>query len=232
MSDDLDLRRLRQIPDPFAALDPFASALPPPMEPPPGGAWPTRADRARRRFLAAAAALAYEAGWVVLVERRRDLGTLAPSRIALGLLIPLAASILALGAVSGKGRRGLGVTAPRLAALCTLPPMLFVAATFATSPSDTDAGHFWDIAVRCIGVTALLTGAPLALGALVFRHAFVAAATWRTAALGVACGGLAAAAMSLACWHGSALHIVIGHGTMMLVGGVAGALLGRRITRA
>jgi hypothetical protein len=38
--------------------------------------------------------------------------------------------------------------------------------------------------------------------------------------------------MSLACWHDGALHIVVGHGTMMMVGGAAGALLGRRITRA
>jgi len=54
----------------------------------------------------------------------------------------------------------------------------------------------------------------------------------RRAALGVACGGLAAASMSLCCFHREMLHVLIGHGSMMLVGGVAGALLGRRFTRA
>jgi hypothetical protein len=171
-------------------------------------------------------------GWVVLVERRRDLGSLPAWSVALGLLIPLAAAALAFRAVSSKGRRGLGVPTSWLAALCTFPPALFVVATLATRPPDADAGHFWDLAVRCMGVTSVLTAVPLALGAGVFRHAFVAASTWRTAALGVACGALAAATMSLACWHDGALHIVVGHGTMMMVGGAAGALLGRRITRA
>jgi hypothetical protein len=227
MNDDLDLQRLQEIPDPFAP-----SELPPSMAPFPRGASPTRADRARRSVLTAAVVLAYEVGWVVVVERRRDIATIPAWSLALGLLIPLAASTLAFGAVSARGRRGLGLPASWLAVLCALAPVLFGALTLATSPPDTDTGRFWDLAVRCMGVTMLLTAVPLAMGAWVFRHAFVAASTWRTAALGGACGGLAAATMSLACWHSGALHIVVGHGTMMLVGGAAGALLGRRITRA
>jgi len=227
MSDDFDLQDLRRIPDPFAG-----PALPPPMEMPPGAPSPSRAALARRRALAAAGVVSYEVGWVVLVERRRDLGSLPVSTLALGLLIPLAAAIFAFVAVSGKGRIGLGMSASWLAALCALPPVLFVVATFATHPPDGDRGHFWDLAVRCIGVTAPLTAGPLALGAWLFRHAFAAASTWRTAALGVACGALAAATMSLACWHSGALHVVVGHGTMILIGGAAGALVGRRITRA
>jgi hypothetical protein len=38
--------------------------------------------------------------------------------------------------------------------------------------------------------------------------------------------------MSLACWHVGALHVIFGHGAMMVVGGVAGALLGRQVTRS
>jgi hypothetical protein len=227
MNDDLDLRCLREIPDPFAP-----SELPSSMGAPPQGASPTRADRARRGVLAAAVVLAYQVGWVIVVERRRDIATIPTWTLALGLLIPLAASTLAFSAVSARGPRGLGVPAPWLAVLCTLPPVLFGVVTLATSPPDADAGHFWDLAIRCMGVTTLLTAGPLALGAWIFRHAFAAASTWRTAALGVACGGLAAATMSLACWHSGALHIVVGHGMMMLLGGAAGTLLGRRITRA
>jgi len=228
MNDDLDLRRLAEIPDPFAG----ASGAPAPVKAPPPVASPTRRDVRRRRAIAAAAALAYEAGWVLVVERRRDLGQLPAWAIALGLVIPLAAAALALLAVTGSGRRGLGAPASWLAGLTLTPPVLFVVSTVLTNPLDAGEGHFWNLAVRCMGVTALLTAAPLALGALVFRHAFATASVWRTAALGVACGALAAATMSLACWHGGALHAIVGHGALMLIGGVAGALLGRRVTRS
>jgi hypothetical protein len=227
MSDDLDFQRMSEIPDPFQ----------PSVEAPrtvqrAGVASPTRRQVRRSRAIAAAAAVAYEAGWVLVVERRRDLGQLPAWTIALGLVIPLVAAALALVAVTGRGRRGLGAAASWLAALTWIPPALFAVATLVTGPLDAGEGHFWNLAVRCMGVTALLTAGPLALGAAVFRHAFAAASAWRTAALGVACGAMAAATMSLACWHVGALHAIAGHGTMMIVGGVAGALLGRRITRA
>jgi len=228
MNDDLDLRRLAEIPDPFAG----PRREPAPVKAPPSGASPTRGDVRKKRAIAAVAALAYEAGWVLVVERRRDLGQLPTWAIAIGLVVPLAAAALALVAVTGAGRRGLGAPASWLAGLTLMPPTLFAVATVLTNPLDTGEGHFWNLAVRCMGVTALLTAGPLALGALVFRPAFAAASVWRTAALGVACGALAAATMSLACWHGGALHLIVGHGTLMLVGGVAGALLGRRVTRS
>ena len=66
----------------------------------------------------------------------------------------------------------------------------------------------------------------------VFRHAFVAASAWRSAALGVACGALGASTMTLACSHGEALHVIVAHGSMMVIGGGLGALLGRTIARA
>lgn len=227
MSGNLDLKRMAEIPDPFA---------PSSQGPAPGKiplrASPTRRQVRTRRAVAALAAIAYEAGWVLLVERRRDLGERPAWIIALGLIIPLAAAGLALVAVAGAGRRGLGAPAAWLAGLTWVPPVLFAAATLVVGPLDAGEGHFWNLAARCMGITALLTAGPLALGAVAFRHAFAAASAWRTAALGVACGAMAAATMSLACWHVGALHAIVGHGTMMLVGGVAGALLGRHFTRS
>lgn len=227
MSDDLDLQRMREIPDPFGPSQAPASkeAQPPPIS-------PTRREVRRRRAIAASAAVAYEAGWVLVVERRSDLGQLPAWTIALGLVIPLVAAALALAAVTSPGRRGLGASASWLAGLTVMPPVLFTVATLIAGPLDTGEGHFWNLAVRCMGVTAVLTAGPLVLGVLVFRHAFAAASVWRTAALGVACGAMAAATMSLACWHVGALHAIAGHGAMMVVGGVAGALLGRRVTRS
>jgi hypothetical protein len=227
MSNDLDLQRITEIPDPFGP-----SRGPPSKEVRPTGASPTRREVRRRRAIAAAAAVAYEVGWVLAVERRRDLGQLPAWTIALGLVIPLAAGALALVAVIGPGRRGLGAAASRLAGLTLMPAALFAVATLMAGPRNTSEGDFWNLAVRCMGVTGLLTALPLVLGVVAFRHAFAAASAWRTAALGVACGAMAAATMSLACWHVGALHVIVGHGAMMVVGGVAGALLGRQVTRS
>jgi hypothetical protein len=227
MNDDLDLQGLGQIPDPFG--DSPVSPLP--NKAPPRGSSPTRADARRSRSISALAVVLFEVGFVVAIERRGDLGVLPLWTIVLGLAVPLAAAALALGAVRGRGRRGLGVSTSWLVPLSTLPPVLFAVATLVANPPDTE-GRFWDLAVRCMGLTALLTAIPLALGAFVFRHAFVAASVWRSTALGVTCGAIAAATMSIACWHSGALHVVVGHGTMMIVGGAIGALLGRRITRA
>jgi len=80
--------------------------------------------------------------------------------------------------------------------------------------------------------TMILTVGPLVLGAWAYRRAFVTASRWRTAALGVACGGLSTATICLACPDQTALHVIVGHGTAMIVGGLAGALLGSRLTRA
>lgn len=228
MSGDLDLERLADIPDPFAVPD---AAHAPAPKPGALGPSPTRAEVRRRRGIAAVGALVYQVAWLLVVEHRGDVGQLPPSTIAIGLLVPAVAAALALFAARVPGRRGLGVPASWVIALAAAAPLLFVLATLATSPPDTESG-FWDLAVRCIGVTALLTLGPLLLGVAAFRHAFVAGSRWRTAALGVACGAVAASTMSLACRHSGALHVVVGHGSMMLVAGLAGALLVSRVTRA
>src|SRR6202035_5117615 len=129
MSDDLDLERMTEIPDPFRPSQGQASE-----RVQPAGASPTRRQVRRNRVIAAAAALAYEVGWVLVVERRRDLGQLPAWTIALGLVIPLAAAALALVAVTGPGRRGLGAPASWLAGLTLLPPALFAVATLVTEP--------------------------------------------------------------------------------------------------
>jgi hypothetical protein len=228
VTDDLDLEGLGRIPDPFAEA--VGAAVPAPASPP-ATTSPTRADVGKRRLVAAAAAVLFEVVWVAFVERRHDLGALPAWSIALGIAVPLGAAALALGAANGKGRLGLGAPALWLASLCTAAPLVFGALTLAISPADED-GRFWELAVRCVGVSAVLTTPPLVLVVVAFRGAFVTASTWRTAALGVACGGLAAATMSLVCTHTGGLHVVLGHGLMMLVGGGVGALLARRITQA
>ncbi|MDP9152004.1 MAG: hypothetical protein M3O36_18935, partial [Myxococcota bacterium] len=86
-------------------------------------------------------------------------------------------------------------------------------------------------ALGCMATTAALAGVPAIAAGWAYRHAFVGSG-WRTATLGVACGALAAATMSIACSVGSVLHVLVGHGSMMLAFGLLGALLARKLTAA
>jgi hypothetical protein len=158
---------------------------------------------------------------------------LTPLRIALSLGVPLAAAVIVWSAATRAGSRGLGARAATLGAAIASAPVLFALATLASAPADQDpsALAFLDKAVRCALGAGLLCGVGLGLLAFAFRRAFVAASGWRTAALGTACGALSAATLSLSCFHTEALHVLVGHGSMMLVGGAVGALLGRRFTR-
>jgi hypothetical protein len=226
--DDLDLRRLADIPDPFSrsAAKPPRSRGETTMASP-----PSRARLHRFRVLAVVIALFSQAAWLALVEHRSDLAASSPGALLLGIGIPLLAATVALSAAARPGALGLGESMSRLAALLILSIAVFVTGTLFAAPQDSEAGSFWGHAARCMAVSAALAAVPLALGVWSFRHAYVAAAPWRSAGLGVAAGALAAATMSLACSNGGALHVLAGHGAMMLAGGAVGAALGRA-TRA
>ena len=214
---DLDL--FGRVPDPFSGE---AAPLPVPPALPPGPA-PTRAQHRGRMLAAVAVALLFQGVWIAMARHRPTLDdALTPGHLAFGLGVPLLAMGLAWWAATRPGRGGLGTPAAALAVVM-----------LATSPPDQDASMwaFVDRAARCAASAGVLCAVSLGLLAFAFRHAFAAASTWRTAALGVACGSLAAATMTLCCFHREAMHVVVGHGSMMLVGGLVGALLGRRFTR-
>jgi hypothetical protein len=225
---DLDLDRLAEIPDPFAsaAKAPERRVIPAQLPPSPG-----RARVRTLRVVALAGALLCEVAWVALVERRPDLASALSSRLVLGLAIPLATAALAFAAVTRRGAAGLGETKARVVTLAIGAPVWFAAATVVLSPTEAPDELFWIHAAKCIGVTALLTLGPLTFGVLSFRRAFAMGSTWRGAALGVASGALGAATMALVCPIGSASHVLLGHGTMMVVAGAVGAILGRHLCR-
>jgi hypothetical protein len=227
VNDDFDLDRIRDVPDPLEG----AGAWPLPPRPagpavlPPS---PTRAAVAALRTKALVAAVVYELVWIAVMNKRADLSTLPPARLLFELGVPLAASLLALAAAVGSGKDGLGEPKGKLMTLALLSPAIFVASTLFVSPADVDTDGFWAHAVRCLLWTGLYSAGPLVLAAWAFRHAFPASPAWRTAALGLACGAIGAATMSLVCSVGSPAHVLVGHGGIMLLAGIAGALVGRR----
>jgi hypothetical protein len=227
---DFDLNRLGEIPDPYAP--PAAGVTARPLDAASLPPSPTRARVRRARAAALVSALLFNGAWIAFVERRRDLAALAPRSVALGLGVPLLAALVALVAVARRGSRGLGGRVVELAALACGPPLFFAIGTLASATATPNAGPFVGPALRCMSAAALLAAAPFAVALLAMRRSFAASAGWRTAALGVTCGALAAATMSVACPNGEPMHVLVAHGAMMLVVGIAGAWLGARVTRA
>ena len=231
MSDDFDLKQLAEIGDPFAdeakapirPIDRSAALL---------ARSPTRSRMWGLRAIALALALSYDAAWVVFHERRADLASASPGSLVLGIAIPLAVAALGLVAAMQPGPRGLGSPASRVAALTVGGPVLFALATLVAAPRGGEDVLFWRHAAGCMAVTSLLTLGPLAFGLRAFRHAFATAAGWRTAALGTAAGALAAATMSLACPITAAAHVILGHGLVMVVAALIGALVGPALARS
>jgi hypothetical protein len=230
MPDEFDVGWLAEIPDPFAGAP--APRTRPSVDRMAHGRAATRARARALRLLAVGLALAFEAGWLVRHGLHSDAGASSPSSALLGLLVPVVVAVVVFGAAVRAGARGLGEPASRIGVLLVTAPALFALAALVGSPELAKPGDFWAVARPCLGATFVLAGVPFALAAVAFRKAFVAASTWRTAALGVGCGALAAATINLACPDHSALHIIVAHGAALVAGGLVGALLGPRVTRA
>jgi hypothetical protein len=228
MNNDIDLKHLGEI------ADPFAEAVSPPLRPLGLEGMPRSPNRSRVRTLriaALVAALLYDAAWVAFVEARPDIHSVPPEQLAWGLAVPLVAAAVALGAGARSGALGLGESKWRLVALALAAPLWFALATLLVAPHEPQVALFWRRAAGCFFTTGLLALGPLTLGAATFRRAFVSAAVWRTAAIGVASGALASATMALACPIGNASHLLVGHGSILLAAGLGGAVLGRWVCR-
>jgi|CZKU01.1.fsa_nt_gi hypothetical protein len=232
-NDEHDLARLAAIGDPFAddAAAPVRS-LEPPRIPAGENASPTRSRVRAIRWIAFAAALLFEVPHLVFARHRRDVTAVAPAELAVGLGLPLAVAAVAFFAGTRRGARGLGLPARVIAGLAVAAPALFALGTLAGAPDNAPDPAFWQHAAGCASTTAVLALGPVALGLWAFRRAFAVAAPWRTAALGIAAGGIAAAVMSIACPITGAWHVLLGHGTMMLAAGLAGALLAPAVSRS
>lgn len=226
---DIDLRDMGDVPDPLAGIA-QQPALPGRIE---------LRSRPRTRSAVAASqawslggALLYQAAWLVLLNKRDDLHTMAGHTLLLEVGIPVVAAAVGVGAAVAPGGRGLGEPKARLAALAILAPAFFVIATLVAAPADVDPESFWPHGLRCFVLTGVFTVGPLLLAARAFRGAFVVAPAWRSAALATGCAALAAVTTTFACSVGSAAHVIVGHGSMMLLAAAIGGLVGRRLGQA
>ena len=227
MNEDLDLQKLAEIPDPF----PDSASLPQRRVPAPSVYSPARSRVQDIRAVAVTAALFYVAAWPLFFRRRPDLSAVRPVQLALEVGVPLAIAGMAAGVLGRRGPLGLGESRARILTLVMASPVVFAIAML-VSLSAADVDRFWHHTMACMLVTALLAAGPLVMGVYAFRNAFATLSVWRTTALGIASGALAAAAIAFACPVDNAWHVLVGHGTMMLVAGALGGLLGQRVCRA
>jgi hypothetical protein len=151
----------------------------------------------------------------------------SPWVLALGVSVPLLAGALVVRAGMLDGPRGLGPKAALLALATTMAPLFFATASVLALPPDPRDGRYWHHAIGCVVTGACLVAGPLALLALGWRRAFAAAAAWRTAALGVGCGALAATTLSFVCPLATAGHVAVAHGAALVLGGLVGAGMAR-----
>ena len=225
-SSDLDL--LSRVPDPFVD---DARALPPPPVLPPTRSR-TRQQHHQGLLIAGAIALLFQLGWVAFCRRPLALASITPLHWVVSL-VPLAGAVGLWRVAAYRGARGLGPRMAWLAGGIVAAPVLFALTTMALAPMDRadSTASFVIGAVKCVLGTGILCAFSLGPFGLAFRRAFASASVWRSAALGTACGALATATMSVSCPNGEIMHVLLGHGTIIVIGGVVGAMLGRRFTR-
>jgi hypothetical protein len=197
------------------------------------GPAPTRADLRRARWLA----LLVVAGWALAqlaaLGLRFDWEKLPFSYVALTLLLPLALGVLGLFVAVQPGPLGLGAPRGMSLALIVLGPLSVIGTALLLPEPYAGGLAGGGRAIFMCGNLALGWAAvPILAAALALRNTFAAGAVWRSALVGTACGVGAAVAAQLRCPVTGVWHIVLAHGSVVVVAALLGALLLPRATQA
>jgi hypothetical protein len=215
-----ELEGLGDIPDPVRPL----RALPPPPSIA-NVASPTRAARARRNIALFGAAIVVASAIVLRGGIRADLldGFVIFQLGTWMLVIAFAARVVVIPAERGlpSGLRALQVG---------LLALVLVFSALALAPAVS--GFEWHSFLGCALFGASVALAPLAAAALALRRSFLSAPGWRGAVIGAACGLGGTIGVHAHCPRQSSAHVLLSHGTPIVLGALAGSVLGRVRGRA
>jgi hypothetical protein len=193
---------------------------------------PTRQEVQRRRWVALGVVVLWALAQFGALGLRFDFSKLSFAYLALTFLVPLAIGLIGLAVAVQPGRLGLGPRGGLLTGLVVLGPLSVIGTAFLL-PEPYPGGLAGDrMAIFMCGNLALGWAAVPILGAaLALRGAFAAAAVWRSALVGVACGLGAAVAAQVRCPITGGAHIAIAHGGVVVISALLGAFLLPRATR-
>jgi hypothetical protein len=125
------------------------------------------------------------------------------------------------------------VSLAAIAALVFLGPLSFSLSALAMPAPRGHAGDASLLPVLvCLDITLLWAALPLVAAAVSLRRAFSGGAVWRSALIGAAAGLFSGATMNLHCPNVAPLHMMLGHGVPVIVGGLVGAFIIARWLRA
>lgn len=209
----------QDIPDPVTSGAPIPAPPPAPPEEPS----PTRAQRSRSTLLAVIVAPA----WIALAALGLGIrGDIADSAVVARVVVWSALGAIALLSVLRPRARGLPPGA-RVVQLCLVAvPILYAAAVLAIPRSAALHPGLPGAPYGCIALSILLAAVPLALAAVFLRRTFLSLPGLRGAAVGAVCGVAGAAGLHAHCSVETTLHLLLGHGTGIVVCALIGAALG------
>ena len=219
-----------EIPDPGTAPGPTRSPIP--IRASTGS--PARSSLRNRRLAALTASAAWLSTHLAVYGVRSDLRGLPVSYVAAQVLLPFLIAVSSLVLALSSGKLGLGRKIGSIVGLSVLGPAAFcVLALGAPPPStaDADAASALGMLV-CFDITVAWTAVPLIAAGLALPGVFASGVRWRSALLGAAVGLFAGATMNLHCANVAPLHMLMGHGSPVLVATLLGALVLGYRTRA
>jgi hypothetical protein len=191
----------------------------------------TRADVTREKWLVALGSLAVALGLYMGFDGPRH-GEGRPtwffaSSIATWVVVASAS----MWGASGSGRSALGRSRPWLLAIAFGTPALLLGVSLVmayTHPEVTVLGAE-KIGFKCLGLTFAAAACPLIGLAIVRRSSDPVHGRLAGAALGAASGASAGVMVQLWCPVAAPAHVLFGHILPIVVLGVAGAILGKRV---
>ena len=219
-----DLRDLDSIPDPLAGKP--QHALPAPSLPTRPAL--TRSAVNRRRTIAVLLGLAWMGVILAFFGIRGDF--FANPLVLAHVILPAVFGAAALYTALSGGPAGVGPSIRPTLAFALLAPIAFVTTALLFPTSDGRA-YFLRAIFVCGDIVLFLGAVPLVALAWSLRHACVSSAPWRSTLVAVGVGMLGAAALGCHCTITDGLHVALGHGLPILVLGLVGWFVVRRVTR-
>jgi hypothetical protein len=197
------------------------------------GVSPNRAQTRRRRWIALALSGAWLGTHLAVYGVRQDLMALPAAYVAVQVGLPFVFAVASLSVALSPGRLGLGMSLGAIATVGLLGPVSFwLSALGMPKPAGLPGNSGLLSALVCFDITLLWAALPLVAAAFSLRRMFASGAAWRSALVGAAAGLFSGAVMNLHCPNVDPLHMVLGHGVPILIGGLVGAFLLSRWLKA